>query len=160
MTCLDTYSLEDIEIHADECSMYLLNEHDEVIYNVINIDCEEVEPSITAITDLTKSELKQNLIHEITHLANTHLVNETPRRTVRQKSIWEHLKNELCNNKITAIIHIKVVFARELAVDNGDPGRELFSSKGFAVLFYSFSWCNQFMHIQLQSLCFCSLLMR
>ena len=150
VTCLETYSLQDIENHADECSMYLLNEHD-VIYNVINIDCEEVEPSITAITDLTKSELKENLIHEITHLANTHLVNETPRRTVRRKSIWEDLRNELCN-KITAIMCIKVVFAGELAVDDGGPRRDLFLGKGFVVLFYSFSCCNQFMHIQLQSL--------
>ena len=72
--------LEDIENHADECSMYLLNEDKEEIYNVINVDCEEVEPSIAAITDLTKSELKQNLIDEITQLANIHLVNEAPRR--------------------------------------------------------------------------------
>lgn len=55
--------------------MYVLNEDDEDIYNVINVDCEEVEPSITSITDLTKNELKQNLIDEISQLANTYLVN-------------------------------------------------------------------------------------
>ena len=44
-------------------------------------------------------------------------------------------------------MRIKVVFAGEPAVDDGDPRRELFSGKGFIVLFYSFSCCNQLAHI-------------
>lgn len=124
--CLENYPLEDIQVHANACGMWLLNEDDD---ELITVECKEDEPHTSGITDMTNQDLKQNLKDEITQLAKACIVNDTPRRiTVRRKSIWEDFKNEL-RHKITPTTRVKVVFAGEPAVDDGGPRRELFSGK-------------------------------
>ena len=129
--CLENYPLEDIQGHADACSMWLLNEDDKEVSGDNNVDSEKEESNTIKITDMSKDEVKQNLIDEISQLAKAHLVNETPKRiTVRRKAIWEDFKHEL-HSKITPTTRLKVVFAGEPAVDDGGPRRELFSGKRF-----------------------------
>ena len=78
---------------------------------------------------MTKNEVKNALIKEISKLAESKLVNVNPKRiTVRCKLVWEDLKNEPVR-KVTPTTKIKVVFAGEPAVDDGGPRRELFSGK-------------------------------
>ena len=50
----------------DTCSMWLLNENDEEV-NAVNVDCEIQEPNTIKVTSMSKDELKQNLIDEISN---------------------------------------------------------------------------------------------
>ena len=46
--------------------MWLLNEKDEEV-NAVNVDCEIQEPNTIKVTSMSKDELKQNLIDEISN---------------------------------------------------------------------------------------------
>ena len=54
--CSENYPLEDIEDHADTCSIWLLNENDEKV-NAVNVDCEIEEPNAVEVTSMSKDEL-------------------------------------------------------------------------------------------------------
>ena len=76
--CLESYPLENIQVHASTCGMWLLNENDD---EVITVDCaEEDGPHTSGITGMTNQDLKQNLKDEITQLAKACIVNDTPRK--------------------------------------------------------------------------------
>ena len=116
--------------HADECCMWLLNKDIQEAASPVNVS-EQFREEQTAynISSMTKNEVKNALIKEISKLAESKLVNVNPKRiTVRRKLIWEDFKNELVR-KVTPTTKIKVVFAGEPAVDDGGPRRELFSGK-------------------------------
>ena len=128
--CIEHFPVEEIEVHADECCMWLLNEDIQEATSPVNVS-EQFREEQTAynISSMTKNEVKNALINEISKPAESKLVNVNPKRiTVRRKLIWEDFKNELVR-KVTPATKIKVVFAGEPAVDDGGPRRELFSGK-------------------------------
>ena len=85
--CLYRYPVKDIEAHASNCSMWLLNECDEenpdiaVDHNV----ADKVE-STFAINNMPKQAVKQILIEEITQVVEKKLEKDGRQRvTVRRK---------------------------------------------------------------------------
>jgi hypothetical protein len=127
--CLYSYPVKDIEAHASNCSMWLLNENDEENPDttVGHNEADKVE-STFSIDNMPKQAVKQILIEEITKVVEKHLEKDRRKRvTVRRKVIWDDFKSELQNNNITPTTRIKVVFAGEPAVDDGSPRCELFS---------------------------------
>ena len=128
--CIEHFPVEEIEAHADECCMWLLNEDIQEAASPVNVSEQfQEEQAAYNISSMTKNEVKNALIKEISKLAESKLVNVNPERiTVRRKLIWEDFKNEFAR-KVAPTTKIKVVFAFEPAVDNGGPRRELFSGK-------------------------------
>lgn len=131
--CLESYPFAQIETHADNCSMWLLEEDE--------FSCDFLEPlqqstSNSIVNDypvIVEKEFplpegpKKMLIQQISHVAKTVMGDKEPKRlTVRRKFIWNDFKNAR-QRKISPDDKVKVVFSGEPAVDDGGPRRELFS---------------------------------
>ena len=133
--CLDCYPFAQIETHADNCSMWLLEEDE--------FSCEFLEPMQPSTTDSSddatvEKELplcegpKKMLIRQISQVGEMVMGDKEPKRlTVRRKFIWQDFKNAVKiyhqQKKISPTEKVKVVFSGEPAVDDGGPRRELFS---------------------------------
>ena len=121
--CLASFSLSEIVAHADTCSMWLLEDDDDVVVEF----SESNEISSTVGNECVSSVgAKEVLIQEISCIASTVLSEESKQLTVRRKFIWQDFKNAH-QKRFTSKDRLKVIFSGEPAVDDGGPRRELFS---------------------------------
>ena len=121
--CLASFPLSEIVAHADTCSMWLLEDDDDVVVEFSELN----ETSSTVGNECVSSVgAKEVLIQEISCIASTVLSEEPKRLTVRRKFIWQDFKNEH-QKRFTSKDRLKVIFSGEPAVDDGGPRRELFS---------------------------------
>ena len=124
--CHSLFPLSDIEEHADQCSMWLLDDEEQPceIYGGTSSDVEET----TTVQELTGHQHKAALKGKISELSGQLLSRDTKRLTVRRKFIWQDFKAAM-ETKIDPKSSLKVVFTGEPAVDDGGPKRELFSGR-------------------------------
>lgn len=126
--CNSLFPLSDIEEHADQCSMWLLDDEEQPCdiqsYGGTSSDVEET----TTVQELTGHQHKAALKGKISELSGQLLSRDTKRLTVRRKFIWQDFKAAL-ETKIDPKSSLKVVFTGEPAVDDGGPKRELFSGR-------------------------------
>ena len=126
--CFSLHPVEQIKEHADNCSMWLLDD--------TNDQCDIPDPSPTLSGNaepataqaLTGYQQKKVLGEQIAALSMQLLSTEVKRITIRRKFLWQDFKSAM-STKIQPKSTLKVVFSGEPAVDDGGPRRELFSGK-------------------------------
>ena len=126
--CFSLHPVEQIEEHADNCSMWLLDD--------TNDQCDIPDPSPTLSCNaepataqaLTGYQQKKVLGEQIAALSAQLLSTDVKRITIRRKFMWQDFKSAM-STKIQPKSTLKVVFSGEPAVDDGGPRRELFSGK-------------------------------
>ena len=126
--CFSLHPVEQIKEHADNCSMWLLDD--------TNDQCDIPDPSPTLSCNaepataqaLTGYEQKKVLREQIAALSGQLLSTDVKRITIRRKFLWQDFKSAM-STKIQPKSTLKVVFSGEPAVDDGGPRRELFSGK-------------------------------
>ena len=126
--CFSLHPVEQIEEHADNCSMWLLDD--------TNDQCDIPDPSPTLSGNaepataqaLTGYQQKKVLGEQIAALSAQLLSTDVKRITIQRKFLWQDFKSAL-SMKIQPKSTLKVVFSGEPAVDDGGPRRELFSGK-------------------------------
>ncbi len=142
--CLESYPLSEIETHANNCSMWLLEEDD------FSSGLSEPNAELTLERTIPPSATpKQVLMEEVSHLAETVLSDQTKRLTVRRKFLWQDFKDAR-QKKITPKDRVKVVFSGEPAVDDGGPRRELFSG----IFFYDLTCSIKLLFCRFKSVLF------
>ena len=126
--CHSLFPLSDIEEHADQCSMWLLDDEEQPCdiqsYGGTSSDVEKT----TTVQELTGHQHSAALKGKISKLSGQLLSRDTKRLTVRRKFIWQDFKAAM-ETKIDPKSSLKVVFTGEPAVDDGGPKRELFSGR-------------------------------
>ena len=131
--CFNQYSLEDIERHADSCSMWLIEDDqlpaDEFEPETESSGCLSCSEEDNASQVLSKASMKESIKNKISHVVAIEMSHEEPKRlTIRRKFLWQDFTSARLKN-IDPKRKIKVIFAGEPAVDDGGPRRELFSGK-------------------------------
>ncbi|XP_068695140.1 uncharacterized protein [Montipora foliosa] len=128
--CHSLFPLTDIEEHADQCAMWLLDDEEQpceiqsYMYDGTSSDVEKTR----TVQELTGHQHKAALQGQISELSGQLLSQDTKRLTVRRKFIWQDFKAAM-ETKIDPKSSLKVVFTGEPAVDDGGPKRELFSGR-------------------------------
>ena len=126
--CFSLHPVEQIEEHADNCSMWLLDD--------TNDQCDIPDPSPTLSGNaepataqaLTGYQQKKVLGEQIAALSAQLLSTDVKRITIRRKFLWQDFKSAM-STKIQPKSTLKVIFSGEPGVDDGGPRRELFSGK-------------------------------
>ena len=126
--CFSLHPVEQIEEHADNCSMWLLDD--------TNDQCDIPDPSPTLSCNaepataqaLTSYQQKKVLGEQIAAMSAQLLSTDVKSITIRRKFMWQDLKSAM-STKIQLKSTLKVVFSGEPAVDDGGLRRELFSRK-------------------------------
>ena len=121
--CLENYPLSQIETHADNCSMWLL-EDDDFPNDALEEPADDITIEIPPLTDSVRA--MHVLKQEVSQVAEAVLSDEPKRLTIRRKFMWQDFKNAR-EKKIKPKDKLKVVFSGEPAIDDGGPRRELFS---------------------------------
>ncbi|XP_068721566.1 uncharacterized protein [Montipora capricornis] len=128
--CHSLFPLTDIEEHADQCAMWLLDDEEQpceiqsYMYDGTSSDVEKTR----TVQELTGHQHKAALQGQISELSGQLLSQDTKRLTVRRKFIWQDFKAAM-ETKIDPKSSLKVVFTGEPAVNDGGPKRELFSGR-------------------------------
>ena len=123
--CFSLHPVEQIEEHADNCSMWLLDDQCDIPDSLPTLSC-NAEPATAQA--LTGYQQKKVLGEQIAALSTQLLSTEVKRITIRRKFMWQDFKSAM-STKIHPKSTLKVVFSGEPAVDDGGPRRELFSGK-------------------------------
>ena len=124
--CLNNYPFDEIENHADGCSMWLLEDIDELPSNEIPATSRDSTMAIANVENVSTADLKKHIKKEISNIVATEMSNEDPKRlTVRRKFIWQDFKTAR-QRTISTYKKIKVVFSGGPSVDERGPRRELF----------------------------------
>ena len=132
--CFSLHPIEQIEEHADNCSMWLLDDSNE--------QCDLPDPPTAsscntepvAVQQLTGHQQKKAIKEQIASLSGQLLSTDMKRLTVRRKFIWQDFKSAMLT-RIQPKSTLKVVFSGEPAIDDGGPRRELFSGKIMTLYF-------------------------
>ena len=121
--CFARFPIHEIEEHADNCSLWLMeSEEPAELIESGRSDVEELndpEPDVSQ----HKTFLKEQILK-----CNESLSTELKRVTVQRRFIWEDFKSAR-KSKIQPLSNLKVVFAGEPCIDDGGPKREMFSGK-------------------------------
>ena len=120
--CFSLHPIEHIKEHADNCSMWLLDD--------TNDQCDIPDPSTTlscnaepaTVQVLTGYQQKKVLREQIAALSAQLLSTDVKRITIR-KFMWQDFKSAM-STKIQPKSTLKVVFSGEPAVDDGGSRRE------------------------------------
>ena len=126
--CHSLFPLSDIEEHADQCSMWLLDDEEQPCDIQSDGGTSSDVEKTTTVQELTGHQHKAALKGKISELSGQLLSRDTKRLTVRRKFIWQDFKAAM-ETKIDPKSSLKVVFTGEPAVDDGGPKRELFSGR-------------------------------
>ncbi|PFX33978.1 hypothetical protein AWC38_SpisGene1130 [Stylophora pistillata] len=124
--CHSLFPLSVIEGHADQCSMWLLDDEEQPCVSQSYGGTSNGVEKTTTGQELTGQQHKAALKDKISELSGQLLSQDTKRLTVRRKFIWLDFKSAM-ETKIDPKSSLKVVFTGEPAVDGGGPKRELFS---------------------------------
>ena len=133
--CLNNYAFDEIENHADGCSMWLLEDIDKLPSNEIPTTSCASTMAISDVENVSTTDLKEHIKKEISNVLAMEMNNtEEPKRlTVRRKFIWQDFKTAR-QRTISPRKKIKVVFSGEPSVDEGGPRRELFT--GILIVYF------------------------
>lgn len=126
--CHSLFPLSVIEGHADQCSMWLLDDEEQPCDSQSYGGTSNGVEKTTTGQELTGQQHKAALKDKISELSRQLLSQDTKRLTVRRKLIWLDFKSAM-ETKIDPKSSLKVVFTGEPAVDDGGPKRELFSGR-------------------------------
>lgn len=123
--CLHNYPLDEIESHADNCSMWFVEDIDELPSN--ETPTTSSGSTIANVENVPTNVLKEYKKQEISNVVAAEMSNDDPKRlTVRREFIWQDFKKARQRN-ISPRRKVKVIFSGEPSVDEGGPRRELFS---------------------------------
>ena len=122
--CSSLLPIEQIEEHADNCSMWLLDDTEQ--FDIPDSSPSQSEPATAQ--ELTIHQQKEALREQIATLSAQLLSTDVKRLTIRRKFMWQDFKSAM-STKIQPKSTLKVVFSGEPAIDDGGPRRELFSGK-------------------------------
>ena len=126
--CRSFYPIQEIEEHADHCSMWLLDDASEQSCDIPGVATTSSNAENATTHELTSQQQKKALVDQIATLSAQLLSTNTKRLTVRRKFIWLDFKSAM-ESKVQPKSTLKVVFLGEPAVDDGGPRRELFSGE-------------------------------
>lgn len=126
--CGSFYPIQEIEEHADHCSMWLLDDTSEPSCDSLGVATSSINAENTTTHQLTSQQQKKALMDQVATLAAQLLSTDTKCLTVRRKFIWLDFKSAM-ESKVQPKSTLKVVFSGDAAVDDGGPRRELFSGE-------------------------------
>lgn len=126
--CHSLHPVDQIEEHADSCSMWLLDDTSEEFDIPDPLPASSFNTEPAKAEELTSEHLKEVLKEQIATLSAQLLSTDKKRLTIRRKFMWQDFKSAMFT-RIQPKSTLKVVFSGEPAIDDGGPKRELFSGK-------------------------------
>lgn len=120
------HPVEQIEEHADNCSMWLVDDTND------ECDIPDPSPTLSCNADLATGQVltgyqQKKVLGEQIAALSTQLLSTDVKR-IRRKFMWQDFKSAT-STKIQPKSTLKVVFSGEPAVDDGGARRESFSGK-------------------------------
>lgn len=118
--CGSFYPIQEIEEHADHCSIWLLDDTSEQSCDSPGVATSSINAENATTHQLTSQQQKKAPTDQVPTLAAQLLSTDTKRLTVRRKFIRLDFKSAM-ESKVRPKSTLKVVFSGEAAVDDGGP---------------------------------------